>query len=511
MYPTQRDVHSRSHGRRRRRAVHVLAALTLGLAGALVSSSPAQAADGPFEVSGSTGTIPDAGATQLTDTFGNVKELGPKNSNTTKIGVINRATSPMLDLTNPNAQVDLRRAWVASSKEAGKDWLYFAWERDANSGSGFIAYEFMQSAAPSKCDYTGSTPAELVAGCNPWANRQAGDFMILWDQSGSSTNLSLRVWSGTAPNLTLGPAQALDATVSQAAYSADHFRGEAALNLTDTIFHGATSCRTFANIIPSTVTGNSDTADYKDTILQPSVPVGNCTSGTVTTPVQSDGTTAITSDGVASGSSVRDSAVVSLTGGTAVPDGSVSFYLCKVDSPTLCDSDGTPVGTAQDLTGTAYPATVVSDAVTVTDPGRYCFAAYFTGDTSHGIPASQDSTSGECFTVNAVPTTASTEQSWVPNDSITVSASAGGDLDGTATFDLYSTTDCTGPTVIDQEQVPVSGAAPQTVSTTNETAVPAGTYSWKASYTSDNASQLGITASCKEVSTLTVDDDNTTP
>ena len=43
--------------------------------------------------------------------------------------------------------------------------------------------------------------------------------------------------------------------------------GEAAVNLTATIFGGSNACLSFANTIPSTVTGNSDTADYKDTIL----------------------------------------------------------------------------------------------------------------------------------------------------------------------------------------------------------------------------------------------------
>ena len=108
--------------------------------------------------------------------------------------------------------------------------------------------------------------------------------MILWDQQGSSKDLYLRTWSGTAPNLTLGAPTLLNAAVSQAAYSADGFRGEAAVDLTATIFGGSTACRSFANTIPSTVTGNSDTADYKDTILKHAPPITNCTSTTVTTP-----------------------------------------------------------------------------------------------------------------------------------------------------------------------------------------------------------------------------------
>ena len=196
----------------------------------------------------------------------------------------------------------------------------------------------MKNPAPAACAY-GSVPEDQVrTTCNPWANRAAGDFVILWDQSGSSTTLYLRTWTGVAPNLTLGAPTALDASVSEAKFSTDGFRGEAAVDLTVTVFGGSTACRTFANTIPSTVTGNSDTADYKDTILAQAPPITNCTSTTVTTP---DGTGADIPAGgglpIGTGAvAVRDSAVVSLTGGTATPAGSVAFSLCKVDSPALC-------------------------------------------------------------------------------------------------------------------------------------------------------------------------------
>lgn len=220
--------------------------------------------------------------TELAGLFGNVKELGPLNSNTTKIGVIHSDALPTLGLTNANAQVDLRRACMDTERDTttNHDWLYFAWERDANSGSGFIAYEFMQAAPPAGCAYDTATDQELIDNCNPWANRKAGDFVILCDQQGNSKDLYLRTWSGTAPNLILGAPTLLDATVSQAAYSADGFRGEAAVDLTTTIFGGSTACKSFANTIPSTVTGNSDTADYKDTILKNAPPITNCTSTT---------------------------------------------------------------------------------------------------------------------------------------------------------------------------------------------------------------------------------------
>ncbi|CAN7321457.1 hypothetical protein LJR027_001623 [Terrabacter sp. LjRoot27] len=266
---------------RRRKGIAALAGVALALGVSVVVAPMARAADGPWSIDG---TVADAGATLLeppVEPYGNVKELGPKNASTTKIGVIHNASTPMLEKTNPNAQVDLRRAWIGTKRDGanqdGDVWLYFAWERDANSGSGFIAYEFMHKAAPAACAYTTASEADLIASCNPWKNREAGDFMILWDQSGGSTTLYKRVWATSGGGLVLGPQVPLTASTSQASFSGDKFKGEAAVNLTAEIFDpNSTSCESFANTIPSTVTGNSDTADYKDTILQQAPPISNC-------------------------------------------------------------------------------------------------------------------------------------------------------------------------------------------------------------------------------------------
>jgi hypothetical protein len=621
----------------RRKVLALMAATMVVMSAMAVAPLSALAADGPFNIDGN---VPDPNTAQLEDPEGNVKELGPLNSSTTKIGVIHKDAVPTLGLTNPNGQVDLRQAWLDTEREGTKDWLYFAWERDNETGSGFIAYEFMQNAAPTSCAYDTATEAQLIANCNPWANRTAGDFMILWDQQGGSLDLYLRTWSGTAPNLVLSAPTLLNALVSQAAYSDDGFRGEAAVNLTDTIFGGSTACRTFANTIPSTVTGNSDSADYKDTILKTAPPITNCTSTTVTTPkivtnvaTNPDTTAAIPAGGasIASGVlAVADSAVVSLTGGTATPAGSVAFSLCKVDSPDLCTTGGTSVGSTS-LTGTAYPVTVQSPTAYVTSAGRYCWRAVFSGDTTNGIPSSSDSSATECFTVNpvtptlsttagaggnlgsavtdsatlagtatqpanpvinltgtagaaaggtitfklygpddcttvaytstavavsgngtystpgtgfvptiagtyywvasysgsspntnsvthnatcadmnedvtvtSVPSSMTTEQRWVPNDSATISATAGGNLAGSVEFKLFATANCSG-TAIHTETETVSGASPKTVSTSNTTAVTAsGSYSWSVSYDSTNPAQRDIAASCHETSALTI-------
>ncbi len=618
-----------------RRLGAVLAAVLLALGGlAAVTPNAAAAVTGPWSIDG---TIADPGTTALADPTGNVKELGPANGNPTKIGVIHSAPVPMLDLTNPNNQVDLSGAWLGTGKTspAADTWLYFAWQRESNTGSGYIAYEFMQAKAPAACAYDTATDAQLIASCNPWANRKAGDFLIVWDQQGSDIKLWLRTWSGTAPNLTLGAPVAIPNQYGAAALSADNKRGEAAVNLTQVVFGGQQLCRMFANTIPSTVTGNSDSADYKDTILKQAPPITNCTSTTVTTPKTGAGAD-IPSGGLSIGTdvvAVKDSAVVDLVGGTATPTGSVAFSLCKVDAPGLCATGGTSVGSV-DLTGTAYPVTLTSGTAYVTAAGRYCWRAEFSGDAANGIPASTDATASECFVVNPVTPTLSTTagadvlvgqpvtdtatlggtanqptspainltgatgakaggtltfklygpgdtacgplvytsspvtvsgnadytaqytptaagtyhwvaaysgsspntssvthndlctdtnedvvvktvpssltsaQTWVPNDSVTVTATAGGNLAGTVSFGLYAGATCTGTALYTVDKT-VAGASPQTVGTANTSAVPAGSYSWKVSYDSTNGAQRDIGASCHETSTLTVSNGGT--
>ena len=112
---------------RRRRGIVLALAAALAIPAAVLVAPSAFAADGPFVIDG---TVPDPNTAELEDPEGNVKELGPLNSNTTKIGVIHADAVPTLGLTNPNGQVDLRRAWLDTEREGTKDWLYFAWERE---------------------------------------------------------------------------------------------------------------------------------------------------------------------------------------------------------------------------------------------------------------------------------------------------------------------------------------------------------------------------------------------
>ncbi|WP_260439758.1 hemagglutinin [Humibacillus xanthopallidus] len=486
------------------------------------------------------------------DPEGNVKELGPLNSNTTKIGVIHNDAPPTLDKTNPNGQVDLRQAWINTKNDGpngtgGDDWIYFAWERDANTGSGFIAYEFMQKAAPTVCGTYDPNSATVLGQCNPWANRDGdtddtgapgpdggdgadvGDFFILWDQQGGSKDLFYRKWLGTAPNLTLSAPLLLDTNVSRADYSVDGFRGEAAINVTDIVFGGQATCLAFANIIPSTVTGNSDTADYKDTILQPGVDLSNCGTTTTTTPRDSAGA-AIPADGISITQNgvveVKDRAVIALTGAASgTVGGTIDFTLCRAND-SAAGPGGTPAATSAcdttdpksllvdndktvvDEDGVAgFPVTVTSSSAWVTAAGRYCWKAVYSGNETAGYTGSSDESVGECFVIKpvtpSVTTTASDDVTvgQTLSDTATVtglapkpttavihnSSSVGtrAPASGTVTFELYGPGSCAtkvhGPV---NGSINTSGVA--TTPNPQYVATEPGTYSWKATFNGDN-------------------------
>ncbi len=281
-------------------SMHRTSFLSIAIAASIVATvllMPIAAhAQVPFAIDG---VVPDANCcSEFQDPFGSVSELGPVNSSTTKLETISSASPPMLDFTNPNSSTDLATIWLGTQADQNGDlWLYFGWERDATRGSGVIAYEFHTAAADPACDYAGIDQVEpentaetnLINSCNPWANRQAGDFMIVWDFGGGATDITLRTFDGAA----FGAGVNLSASgFSVAALNGDSSRGEGAINLTAAIFGTQDFCFDVANVIPGTIGGNSDSADYKDTVLadiRGSLTISNCGTVNITKVTQPAG------------------------------------------------------------------------------------------------------------------------------------------------------------------------------------------------------------------------------
>ena len=480
----------------RRVSLLAVAALALPMAafGVTSVSATTSTAVGPYTIQG---IVPDAGIAAITDAAGNAKELGPLNSNTTKIGVIHNDAVPTLGATNPNSSVDLNTAWLDLRRVGTQDYLYFAWQRDANSGSGFIAYEFMQQAAPVACAYDSKTNQELIDGCNPFANRAAGDFMILWDQQGGKTALTLRTWEGTAPNLTLSAGTTLAPGLNAAAhYSADGFNGEAAVNLTAYGLSTAASCLTLANTIPSTVTGNSDQADYKDTVLTTKslttcgsiTIIKNSLNGNATFPFTGASTTGAT---VPTGLSSFDLTTVNGTVSrtfTNVPIG--GYTVTEGADPT--DWTFVSVTCTATGTGTSTSTTAGSKVATITLAGSGTATCTFTNKTkvSPSITTKISPVDGVATTSTAVGTSVF--------DTATLSGATSG-VTGTVTYSVYTDSACANLAVvgtdIDAQPTAVtisSGAVPNSAIVTF---LRAGSYQFQAVYGGD-ANNFGATSVC---------------
>jgi hypothetical protein len=245
---------------------------TLVLLFALVLATPVQAQPTKYNING---TLPDCTvpACEFEDPNGNSHELGPKNGTTTKIGVINTASLPMLGFNSVAPKSDLNVVYFETATDSNGDlWLYFAWERDNNTGSTVIGIELGEDEPPPACDFSAAgidqvqpqsaAETNLINTCNPWANRQADDKMLVWDQVGGAITISLRTFDGVQ----WGAPVSLDPASFKATLTPDNFGGEAVINLTDTILD-PDQCTSVGNIIPSTITGNSDSADYMDTVL----------------------------------------------------------------------------------------------------------------------------------------------------------------------------------------------------------------------------------------------------
>ena len=283
----------------RRRSVLVATVLAIA---ATAAFAVVALADNPlgsgYDINGS---VPDPGTSFFPDPVGSVQELGPQNGSGTKLGVIHTAVPPMLGFTDINGGVDLSGMWLDTNVATNGDvWLYFGFSRESAT-TGQVAFEFQQAPLPGACDFTNVSPIQngaltpaqqaLINNCNPWSGRQNGDFLVVFDTQGNSTTLNKRVFSGSS----FGNPQTIPANVSAAAVAPNELTGEGAINLTASGIFPAqpTKCITFANVIAATVTGNSDSADFKDTILTDTSGVGisNCGEIRVTKDTDPEGGT----------------------------------------------------------------------------------------------------------------------------------------------------------------------------------------------------------------------------
>ena len=430
--------------------------------------------------------------------------------------------------------------------------LYFGADRFDNSGDAQIGFWFLQGAvAPTGTSKGGGSPFGPDA-------HVVGDILVLSDftNGGTVPTISVFEWVGTggnAPN-TGGTLDVLTTNLTPSlcgAAAGDDFCAitnsgtkNAPWNFTNKsgesdfaqgeLYEGGINLSSFpglegecfASFMVETRSSQSITAVLKDFIAGE---FEECEATINTTP---------SSTSIQLGSSITDNAVVTGQAGGGTPTGHMEFYVCgpNTASPPVdpnCSTGGTALdGTADGgTTPTQVPLVAVAGsdppASTATSPsftpsavGRYCFRGEYHPDAASLYAPVSDFDSSECFTVFDT-TSVSTAQEWRPNDSATITAQGGSALSGNVVFTLYNNGTCTAGAsdvnVLYTETRPVSGASPQTVSTTNDgsvasdpeftdtTAGPTGTthtLSWRAVYTGSPANQTGP---C-ETSTVTITD-----
>ena len=231
--------------------------------------------------------------------------------------------------------------------------------------------------------------------------------------------------------------------------------------------------------------------------------VAKIDTNTVTTPVDGSG---VETHSITLTQSIRDRAVVTGTAAGGDPTGTVTFFVCGPIASGTCASGGTQVGAAQPLVSDGNPATftssATSDPFTPTAVGRYCFRGEYGGSTIYN--PSSDSGENECFVVT--DTTAITSaQTWLPNDSATLTSANGAPLNGSLSFTLYSGLTCSGTVLRPAESFTLSNAAsPVQRSTTNSTVSVTVTsdVSWGVVFTSTDPN-VSSSSKC-ETSSLTI-------
>jgi hypothetical protein len=450
---------------------------------------------------------------------------------------------------NVNSKIDIMNSYAAAYDASGDEILYFAMERNTNTGTANVGFWFLQdenvgcSSAGGSAAFTGDHVDGDLLVVSEFTNGGVINTILVYEWEGGANGAlnpdpiaggsGAGVDCSTVTGLETVCGEVNTGTITTPWKTANKQDGvanslriseffEAGLNLTDEGLGG----RCFNTFIATTRSSTSLTATIFDFSRGS---LGQCTSTTTTTPKKGDGTTNITSEPIpATGQLlVKDSAAITVTGADAF-DATVTFYLCReseltdADSnpatPTTCASGGTQIGAAKAVT--TSPATVVSDAAGLTAAERYCWRAEFSGDTDVGVPSSSDSRASECFVVTPITPTLTTDASdgvTLSNpiyDTIsltgtadrpgtngigpggTINATNRADATGTLSFTAYGPDDCT--TVAHSGTIAVSGdntAYGGAGSATQFVPTAIGQYTYVVSYGGDSPNTNAVPAS----------------
>lgn len=447
----------------------------------------------------------------------------------------------------PPNKSDLTRFYEASefSSVNNHNFLYLSWERTNVLGTANFDFEINQKTQP---DMTTAGPKTLV--------RTAGDLLVTYDfdNGGGVPTIGLLRWltsaavpvvPGFATNVCLasnsfpcwGDQVVLDGTDSIAAVNnlgsvtdplfsgqpnyinpvpALQF-GETAIDLTKAGVFPTGTCVAFGSAFVRSRSSSSFTSEIKDFIAPIPINISNC--GTVNIIKHTD------HRGIDQNFSYT-STIPNPASGSTTPD-------CSLDSTpasfTLNDHAGvdptTPI--TQGTDNTEHCANVPAGSYTVTEgalPGsNWSLDSLTCTATGTGSSGSQDGTNPAkanitlapggvvtCIYVNKLTDTTSmtSAQTWLPNDSATVTAANGTALNGTLSTQLYTGDNCgvtSGAAVLGQLYTKTltnaTSLADRTVTSNNTTFTVAasGSVSWLVTFTSTDSNVTG-SSHCEKTS-----------
>lgn len=195
--------------------------------------------------------------------------------------------------------------------------------------------------------------------------------------------------------------------------------------------------------------------------------------------------------------------------GPFAADATISSTSC-VDSGTGANLISAATSTAAATRTNDTTASADATAYTPTAPGKYAWVASYAGNAQNKSVAGTCGDANEASVVTKAPASLTTAQKFRPQDSVAVTATAGGTPSGNVTFSLFSNSACTGTAAYTETtSLSAAGTAVTANGSFDVTVANAGSYYWLVSYAGD-ANHLGISGTCgDENSTLTISNGGT--
>lgn len=409
------------------------------------------------------------------------------------------ASPVVVDGSIPPNKSDLKYFGIYQEGDTSSGFLNLFWSRVQDpSGTTNMDFEFNKR----QCT-PGQTPADADCAANGITPiRSTGDLLITYDlaKGGTHPALSIREWSGTAwgdpTDLTSSSkatgsinTSSIPSTESDGIGSQDpRTFGEAQIALSAIFSPGV--CESFGSAYLKSRASDSFTAALKDFVPPAPVDIRNC--GKLTIKKVDDASPPNLLSGAVF-TLYKDNAPV---GGTRGSEDTVTTLTCTTGSDGLCTISDIPVGNYWVVETTVPPGHFGADDQATSVSGTSDLTLTFVDP-------------------RILQPTISTSQSFVPNDSATVTVSSGqGDLAGSVRFRLYDNTSCSGTALYDSGAVDISTGSGsglnRTVSSANTTAYSTSkTFSWLVVYTSTNDGHLGVTSVCDdEHSSIAIDNNH---